>query len=226
MTAPPGDGGEGDYVAPPPYVRPPEAAAGQVGHVPYPPPGFPGQQPPGYGYPGYAPPPGYAAAPTGYPPAPQLSFGFVCAGLTGLGTVLLLISFIGLPWLSVGDGLSTGDIRSRLDDLGIAASDLSVAYFSWLAWVLLLLSAGSAIAAGLPLPGLSLAFRIAGPIVAGFAALFTFGAIQLTDAAYSSTQDTYVAHAAAGFWLAVAGFALIGAGAIVGPRRQNAAPPG
>ena len=114
-------------------------------------------------------------------------------------------------------GLTTGDIRAILDGKAEAASALSVAYFSWLSWALALLAAGCAAVSVLPTYGLSLAFRIAGPIVAGFAVLFTIGSVELTDSRFGS-DAFYFHHLAAGFWVALVGFTLIGAGCIIGPR--------
>lgn len=196
MTEPPAGG----YVPPPPYARPPD----DRGPVPYP-----------YAYPPYAYPPPY------YPPVrpqPRLSFGVVGTCLAALGTLLVFVALIGLPWLSVDEGLTTGDIRNRLDEMGEVANQLSVSYFSWFGWVLLLLSAGCAVTSSLPRAGLSLAFRIAGPIVAAFAALFTVGAMALTDELYAD-NGYYYEHLDTGFWVALLGFACIGAGCIVGPRR-------
>jgi hypothetical protein len=82
-----------------------------------------------------------------------------------------------------------------------------------------LLSTGCAVLAALPRAGLSLAFRIAGPITAGFAVLFTLGAMELTNSVYLD-NSYYFEHLGAGFWVALVGFVLIGAGCIVGPRRH------
>lgn len=212
------------YVAPPPYGRPPDTTAPQS-------PGYPYGPPPGY--PTYAVPPGYVAVPAYYPvpapPPPPLAFGVVAAGIATAGAVLLMISLLGLPWFSGGPNgdLTTGDIRAVLDNYGQAANGFSVAYFSWLAWVLLILSAGCAVAAALPIRGVSLAFRIAGPIVAGFAVLLSFSAIELTSSLYSTngTYSGYFDRLTVGFWIAVVGFTLIGAGGIVGPRAVRT-PPG
>jgi hypothetical protein len=219
MTEPGAPGGPGGYTPPPPYGRPDQSA-------PVPPPyGYP---PPGYGYPGYGyPPPGYGYAPA--PPRPRLSFGVVAVSVAGLGFLLLVISLLGLPWFSIGDGLTTSDVRGVLADQGDLANDLSVSYFSWFSWALVLMSAGCAVVAALPRAGLSLAFRIAGPIVAGFAVLFTLGAMELTNSVYLNDIDStyYFEHLGTGFWVALVGFVLIGAGCIVGPRRhQDGAAPG
>jgi hypothetical protein len=215
MTETGGTDGSGGYTPPPPYARPDESAP-----APY---GYP---PPGYAYPQYGyPPPGYGYPPPPPPPRPRLSFGVVAAALAGVGFLLMVIALLALPWFSVDGGLTTGDVRSQLDDSGDLASDLSVAYFSWFSWTLLLLSAACALGAALPRHGLSLAFRIAGPILAGFAVLFTVGAMELTNSVYDD-NTYYFAHLAAGFWVALAAFTLIGAGCIVGPRRHRDAPTG
>lgn len=201
MTNPGSD--QGGYTPPPPYARPPDDR---------PPTAYP------YTYPAYGyPPPGYYPPPPR--PRPQLSFGVTGTSIAALGALLLLVALLGLPWLSIDGGLTTGDIRSRLDDMGDVANDLSVSYFSWFAWTLVVLSAGCAVTAAIPRAGLSLAFRIAGPIVAGFAALFTAGAMALTDEVYADST-IYYEHLDTGFWVALLGFACIGAGCIVGPRRR------
>ncbi len=221
MSGPHEPGENSGYVAPPPFAAPPY----------FPPPdsrppagyGYPPPAQPGYRYPVYAAPPGYLAVPDYDPPPEQvpLAFGMIAAGLAGLGSLLLLVALIGLAWFtSNGQNLTTGDIRNLLDSYGDLASGLSVAYFSWLCWVLLLLAAGCAAGAALPMAGLSLAFRIAGPIVAGFSVLLTFGAIELQNSLYTGDDyPSYFDHLSTGFWVAVVGFCLIGAGSIVGPRK-------
>ncbi len=204
----PGAGEGVAYTAPPPFARP-------VGN------GWPTAAPPGYGY-DPAMPPAYHRPPSAA--APRLGFGIFAAGLTAFGTLLLLVSLLGLAWFTPdGQNLTTGDVRSLLDGYGDLASSLAVAYYSWLSWVLLLLGASSAVAAALPVRAVSLAFRIAGPIVSGFALLLTFGSIELKSSVYASSDDfsSSASHLGIGFWLAVAGFALIGAAAIIGPRKLS-----
>jgi hypothetical protein len=232
-----GDEGPPPYVAPPPYAPPPAAGSpnyGLPGYWPqqYPPAagyGSPYPAPPGYPHVAYPPPPGYGAAPGGYyrppQPPPPLAFGTVPAGLAGLGALLVVVSLLGLPWFALeGQSLTTGDIRGLLDDYGDLASGLAVAYFSWLSWLLLVVAAGSAVAAALPNAGLSLAFRIAGPITSGFAVLLTVGAIELKNSIYASDDDysRYFDSVSAGFWTALIGFVLIGAAGIIGPRKLRA----
>jgi hypothetical protein len=76
----------------------------------------------------------------------------------------------------------------------------------------------------MPIRGISLTFRIAGPILSALAALLTLGSFELTDPAYATSLDAsrYLDHLGPGFWGAIIGFALIGAGAIVGPRKMAA----
>lgn len=189
----------------------------------HPPPGYPAQYGTQYGppvgYPGYPYPPGHPPA-----PRPQLQFGLIAAGLAGLGAAMVLLALVGLDWYSFQGGQSVADVRHLLDGTGTAANGLAVAYYSWLGWSLLVLSAVSAGIAALPVHGLSLAFRITGPILAGLAVLFTAGSVELTNsdlAGNDALRAFYYDHVALGFWIALIGFVLIGAGAIVGPMRRK-----
>jgi hypothetical protein len=142
--------------------------------------------------------------------------------VAGFGALLLAVALVFLPWYSVDGGLDTGAVRTRLGDTGALASELSIAYFTWLAPLLVAVTLGCALVAALPRPRLAPAFRIAGPIAAGFAALFTVDAAQLVDTAYG--DDTfYLSHLSTGFWCALLGYACIGAGALLGPRRAGGA---
>jgi hypothetical protein len=214
MTESGGPDDPGGYVPPPPYARPDQSA--QI------PPPYAYPPPPGYGYAAYAyPPPGYGY---GYPPAPRqrprLAFGMVGTGIAGVGFLLVAVSLLALPWFGVDGGLTASDVRALLAERGDIANEFSVSYFSWFSWVLLLVSTACAVTASLPWYGLSLAFRIAGPIVAGFAVLFTLGSIELTNYAYAD-NTYYFEHLSAGFWVALIGFVIIGAGCIIGPRRHH-----
>lgn len=134
----------------------------------------------------------------------------------------MLLALAGLDWYSFAGGQTTGDVRHVLAGAGRAANGLAVAYYSWLCWLLLVLCAGSAALAAVPHYALSLGFRIAGPILCGLAVLFTVGSVELTgsDLARSDAlQSFYYGHVAAGFWITLLGYVLLGAGAIVGPMR-------
>jgi hypothetical protein len=133
---------------------------------------------------------------------------------------MVVVSLLGLDWYTFSGGLTSSEVSGQLASFGDYANQLSVAYHSWLAWLLLMIATGCTVLACQPLRGISLAFRIVGPIISGIAVLLTFGSFQLTDPAYSSELDTsqYLDHLGPGFWAALIGFALIGMGAILGPR--------
>lgn len=183
--------------------------------------------PPGYGpQPGYGPPPGYG--PYGYrggpPPRPDLRFGLVAVTLAGVGAAMVVLAFAGLDWYSFAGGQTVGDVRHLLDQAGSAANGLAVAYYSWLGWLLLLICTAAAVLAAVPVHGVATGFRIAGPVLAGLATLFTLGSVELTSsdlAGSDALQSFYYGHVAAGFWITLFGFVLIGAGALVGPMRRT-----
>ncbi|MDQ6849126.1 MAG: hypothetical protein M3070_03915 [Actinomycetota bacterium] len=64
-------------------------------------------------------------------------------------------------------------------------------------------------------------FRIAGPILSGFAVVLSFGAIELESTRYAAedTYGQYFGRRSTGFWIAILGFAIIGAAGIIGPRK-------
>ena len=140
------------------------------------------------------------------------------AAVGGVGAILLFSALLALPWFSVTGGLNAADVRSLLDDRADLANGLSVAYFSWFGWVLLLISAACASLAIWPSYRISTAFRIAGPIVTGFAVLLTLGACELTDSRFNVDDTYYFRHLSVGFWCALIGFVLLGIACIVGPR--------
>jgi LPXTG-motif cell wall-anchored protein len=195
---------------------------------PYPGQPYPGQPYPQPGYPtGYYPVP-YAQPYPGYPGPPPpvpLDFGIVGASIAAVGFVASVIALLALPWYDVSGGLTSSDVHTRLQDYGDVANGLSSAYHGGLAWSLLLLCAAGAALACLPRRGLSFGFRIATPIVAGITALITFGSADLIDPTYSTDAENsyWFHHLDGGFWIMLVGFVLLGAGAIVGPRKRRQA---
>jgi hypothetical protein len=211
---PPAEPDPSRYVPLPPFVRPPEHATGPL-------PGPPGSYP----HP-YAIQPIYQAQPTPAPPT-LLALGTPGIMIALIGFVLIVASLLGLDWYTFSGGLTNSDVSDQLARFGDYANQLSVAYHSWLAWLLLMITTGCTVLACQPLRGLSLAFRIVGPIISGIAVLLTFGTFELTDPAYSTELDTsrYLDHLGPGFWAALIGFALVGSGSILGPRKLVQQPP-
>lgn len=194
-----------------------------------------------YGQPGYPPQPGYPQQP-GYPPQgyPQqqrgphgprgqqyanaygapvgsgAQFGVVGTTLAGIGFILLIIAFTAVTWFrQSGVSATFSDIGTTLDNAG-AASGLASAYFGWLAWTLAIVGVIVAVAANLPSPA-SGPLRALGAVLAAAAIAFTFLAVQLTSSGVS--YGTYLSHANVGFYLALAGFLIMGIGALIGPKR-------
>lgn len=144
-----------------------------------------------------------------------------------LGAVALIVAYTVLDWYrhDAGDGPShLSDVRAALNELDAlhAANGVASAYFGWLAWVLLVLVAVCAILANLPGAGATLlrALAIAGA-VAGI--VLTFLAIELTAGARVREPigyGDYLGQARLGFYLTLAGYALMAGGALIGVRRQ------
>jgi hypothetical protein len=194
----------------------------------------------------YAQPTGPASAP---PTRPRRSFGR-SALVAGAGSVLLAASFTVLQWYrkdygSVGGGGSKArfhDIHDSLDtlqhqlkgnpfksfiDLGFAPS-----YYSWLAWTLLALAvaatavAVSPLGTGLVRGGAAVVGAVGAGVTLWNLQLFTFNA-QLRGEMGSSVPDGYwewFKHTSFGAWAALAGFLLLAAAALIGPRRRTLAP--
>jgi hypothetical protein len=235
---PPGYGpppGQPDYGQP---LRQPEP--GSPGYGPPSPPPY-GQQPP-YGQPGYGQPGQYEqSAPYGQQPmgpvttqfarldpGPSQSFGLIGALVALIGAAALIVSFTAVNWFSFpgtnGDS-HFGDVHTVLnaaDSSGLAAEPAN-AYFSWLAWVLLIVAVLVALLA--VTPAIGTAFRVIGPIVALGAIVLTFLAVKLFSGSNSDTgfngYGDYLKHTSIGFYLALAGFLLAGIGAVVGPRNSR-----
>jgi hypothetical protein len=194
---------------------PPAGYARQQAH--YGPPGSQyGAPPPGYGS-------GYGAGP------PRRSLGVVGIVLAVLGTAAAVIAFTATNWFDGGRS-RFGDVHDALDqiDRAHAANSVSVAYFGWLAWVLLGVAAAAALLGNVP-SAASAPLRVIGALVAVGGIVVTFLAVKLISkdavARAAGAPDgywQYLKHAAkapAGY-LAVGGFLLIMIGALVGPRRR------
>jgi hypothetical protein len=118
------------------------------------------------------------------------------------------------------------DEFSRQGALRYVHFGISYIYFGWLAWALFAVAVVGAFAAVLP-SAFSGILRAAGLVIGLAAAGLTVWAIDLIHfsgplEALSSASPgfgDYLAHAHAGFWVAVGGFLLLAVGAAMGPRR-------
>lgn len=209
---------EPGYGAPPGYPQ-----QGQ----PYPQPGYGyGQPTAGYGYP--AQPPAMGPLTSQFAridPGPSQGFGVAGALVAAVGAALVIVAFTAVDWFThTGDSHSKfGDVHDLLSSAGRYATGPAKAYFSWLGWTLLIVALLSALLAVTPTVGR--AFRGLTPVVAAAAVVVTFVAIKLLGGAgevgITETYGDYLDHARTGFYLAVAGFVLIGIGGLIGPRRMR-----
>lgn len=144
-------------------------------------------------------------------------YGGVGAGVAVAGAVVVLVSFAVLDWIGRG-GSPIATFRQIHDSVGIAG--YAAVYFGWLGWVLLAVTLLLALAANgaSPIHGL---LRTVGVLVGlGAVAATVFALKQLADASWSDIGH----HADVGYWLAIAGFALMAGGAVIGPRKVNPPP--
>jgi hypothetical protein len=196
---------------------------------------YPGQQPntPGYGEgnQGYgpsagqpaggygAPPGGYGAPadPYGTPTRREDTIGVVGIILAVIGIAAILVSFLTLKWTKgSGPNAKFSDLHDLFSGPTQGLNGLSDAYFSWLAWVLLIAVGLVALAANLPTP-VSPALRGAGILLGLGGAVVTLFAIKLTSAISLSYA---IKHGGVGYWVAIGGFVVAGIGAVIGPQRR------
>jgi hypothetical protein len=162
-------------------------------------------------------------------PGPSLGFGVVGALIAAVGAVTVIVAFSALDWftknsITRGSNAHThfSDIHQLLNVADTIAAGTAKVYFAWLGWALLVVVAAFALLANLPSP-LTNAFRIVGAIAAAAAIAVTFAAIKLVDTSASAADySDFLKHASIGFYAAVAGFLLIGVGAVVGPTHRSA----
>lgn len=133
-------------------------------------------------------------------------------GLIGVGCIA--VSLFGANWLDVRRGafLQLGGLARRL-----GVHQLGVPIFSYLVWagyLLLALTAGLVLLAGIPLPRTAAGNsypRVIGALVAAFAA-----AVQT----YVIVRAFPARMAAPGAWVGVAGYLVVIAGFVIGARRR------
>jgi hypothetical protein len=156
-------------------------------------------------------------------PGPNDRFGVVGGSLAVVGAVLAVIAFLAVNWFDDGGRSHFSDTHravQALDDAG-AANGLAVAFFGWLAWVSLIIVLVVALLANVPNPLVG-ALRGIGFVLGLGGAALTFASIKLSSGTLqgdTTTYGDYLKHAGTGFWLTVAGFVVMGIGALIGPRR-------
>lgn len=168
-------------------------------------------------------PGGYAQQPGGYAPQGQPQhqnpfgtegneqFGIASMVCSLLGAILTIVCLTSLQWFSVdGGSRSFSDIGDYSTIAGFAK-----AYFGWFAWTFLIISTISAVAASFPSPALR-ALRVLGVVAAFATAGLSFLAVQVNTA---RSYVDWLGDARIGFYLAIAGFIVIGVGAAIGPRK-------
>jgi hypothetical protein len=204
---------DGNY---PPPGQPPQGQ-GQYGppqgQGQYGPPQGPGQYGPPQG--GYAPPP---PAPYGAP-AGRRTFGSVGLAVTALGAIAVILAFTVFDWFrDFGRNSHFGDLKKVVDaadssGFGFTPSKL---YFDWLGWVLLVAAVVTAVLASLPIAA-SRVWQAVGLLVGLVGVAMTFVAIKLGD---RGGYSTYLKHTNVGFYVAAAGFLVLGIGAAIGSRKN------
>ena len=188
--------------------------------------GEPGAQPeytqaPRYGAPQYRTAPYGGYGPPSQPTrAGGQSFGVIGAVIVVVGAILGIVAFTATNWFDGHEDSHFSDVHNAVQvlDRYKVANGVSVAYFGWLAWVLLAAAVVFALIANIPSTA-GAAFRVIGPLVAAAGLAFTFLAIRLATKSDSNSYGDYLKHARVAFYLALAGFLLAGVGAALGPRR-------
>jgi hypothetical protein len=147
--------------------------------------------------------------------------------LVVIGAALVLTAYTALDWYKHDSGQGAShfsavhDALRALHSVG-GANAISYAYFSWLAWVLLAVAVIGALVANLPTSAVRVS-RLVGSVVALLGLIATALSIQLTSGdrvASTVSYADYVKKAGFGFYVGLAGFLVIGIGALIGPRRS------
>jgi hypothetical protein len=156
-------------------------------------------------------------------PGPSQSYGVVGAAIAVVGAVLLVLSFTVLDWYSFS-GSKFSDLHRGVHDLGSLATGPARLYFGWLAWVMAIVAVLAALIAAAPVVGGPL--RVVAPIVAAAGVVVSLFAVQFARSGLDPVNGydgygSFLRHARLGFWFAVAGFVLVGFGALLGPRNRT-----
>jgi hypothetical protein len=149
----------------------------------------------------------------------RAGIGTAGLGVTLAGGVLVLLAFTTLDWLSFRGDSTFAQITARVHVMGPYASGLAIAYFNWLGWVAFGVVLVVAVLAALPTSH-STPLRVIGLLLGVGAAVLTFWSIKLSATSAPSWSDT-LSSQRLGFYAAVVGFLLMGAGAALGPSRRG-----
>jgi hypothetical protein len=152
-------------------------------------------------------------------PGPSQTFGWTGFSISAVGVVFVLVSFTAIAWLRDGN-LKFRDVHSvitTIDDSGIAqVHPLAKIYFSWLAWLALLVVALGAVLAATP--SVSGPFRVLTPLLAAGAIAVTLVAVDITS---GNGYHFWISDARVGFYMALVGFLLAGIGATLGTGHER-----
>ncbi|TAM91933.1 MAG: hypothetical protein EPN43_03330 [Jatrophihabitans sp.] len=179
------------------------------------------------------PPPGVRPDDAGADPVPAdlgevqasaSAFGFVGALVLVAGLLPVLIAITSASWftgvpVNVGDKVFLSPLQPTYDQVATLisrsseGSGLAGAYFGWLAWAMLGLLFACALAALVP-SRVRTASRVIAPAVAVAAIVVTTLSLELVN---GGDFSFWWRLRGTGYWLAVAGFAVMGVGAALGP---------
>jgi hypothetical protein len=144
--------------------------------------------------------------------------------LTLAGCGLAGASLGWLPWYVVSGGAS---LDAPIDPTKpiVLVDNHNSSHHSWLVWTLFAILVVCALAADLPRAPVAPACRIFAPVLAGLLVLIAVVRVATVDAARHidpslSSIDIALRY---GFWVAIAGYLLLGVGAALGPRSGDVA---
>ncbi len=144
-----------------------------------------------------------------------------------VGAACVVAAFKLLPWYSTAGGNNVAGTGFTFDDLGGNADALNAAvagaYFSWLAWTLLIATGVLVVAASVPSPATD-ALRVLA-FVGGLVGLVAtyYALLQLFDAeqAAGGSSHSVFSSSSYGLWAALVGFVLLTVAGTWGARRAG-----
>ncbi len=140
-------------------------------------------------------------------------YGFVGMVTALIGVIALIVSFLGLNWISVsGTTVKFSDLHTLASDSSVP--EVSHLYFGWLGWTLAIVGVIVALIANCPTP-VHGGMRALGLLIGVAGAVLTFFAL---DSGSDTSLSDVLKDAGVGFWVAIGGFVLIAIGAATGPR--------